>query len=161
MLIHSFSKIETNNFKLKIAGPENNYSKELKVFSKQLNINNKVEFLGMIKGEEKYKLYKEAHVFVAPSYSEVVGMVNLEAAIMNTPVITTFQTGLLKEWNEHGGILVNPNVSEVEEALREAISWTQKQRNARGGMLKEFVLNNYSWERNKNKWIKLYKDLLD
>ena len=160
ILIESFLKINPEGFKLKIAGPENDYSRELKSYVSQFDSGEKIEFLGVIKGYKKYKLYKEAHVFVAPSYSEVIGMVNLEAGIMKTPVITTYQTGLSKEWNEHGGILINPNVSELEDALEKAISWTQEDRKSRGEMLREFVLDNYSWERNLNRWRELYENLL-
>lgn len=160
MLIEAFSKIKIKNIKLKIAGPNSVHQQELIHLVSKLNLKEKVEFLGAVKGAAKFKLYKEAHVFVAPSYSEVVGMVNLEAAIMGTPVITTHQTGLLKQWNSEGGILINPNNLDLKDALTKAVSWTQIERNDRGKMLKEFVLNNYSWERNKNKWDELYGGLL-
>ena len=58
-------------------------------------------------------LFKNAFVFVAPSHSEVIGMVNLEAAILQTPVITTFQTGLLKDWSKNGGFLIEPTENEI------------------------------------------------
>ena len=160
ILIESFIKINPEGYKLKIAGPDNDYSEELKTYTMQFDSGEKIEFLGVVKGDKKYKLYKEAHVFVAPSYSEVIGMVNLEAAIMSTPVITTFQTGLLKDWGNNGGILINPNISELKKALDKAISWTQEERKSRGEMLRELVLNNYSWERNLNRWVELYKNLL-
>jgi glycosyltransferase involved in cell wall biosynthesis len=160
ILIEAYSKINQKEFKLKIAGPNSIHKSELIEYVKKLNIDHKVEFVGMISGNAKYELYKNAHVFVAPSYSEVVGMVNLEAALMGTPVITTYQTGLYKEWNNEGGILINPNVIELKKALSNAMSWGKLERNERGKRLKEFVIKNYSWEKNGYKWEKLYRSLI-
>lgn len=159
LLIRAFAKINPKNVKLKIAGPANNYQHELIELAKDLDIESKVEFLGMVSGAEKYQLYKDAWVFVAPSYSEVVGMVNLEAGILETPVITTHQTGLYHDWNENGGVLINPNVEELTKALSYAIQWSESERDTRGKTLRKFIMNHYSWERNIIKWIELYEGL--
>lgn len=161
LLINAFNRLKDKDIKLKIAGPENSYTKELKKLANSLGISSRVEFLGKIIGKEKFLLYKNAHVFVAPSHSEVIGMVNLEAAIMSTPVITTWQTGLYTEWNNEGGILINPNINELENALEKSISWSLQERIDRGEKLKNFVINNYSWEKNVYKWNNLYNDLVD
>ncbi len=160
LLIKAFSKQKNSKFKLKIAGSDNKHTAELIEYVAKLGMSKTIEFVGMVTGVEKFMLYKYAHVFVAPSYSEVIGMVNLEAAIVGTPVITTYQTGLYKEWNNEGGILVNPNEDELKAALTKALSWSESERNDRGKKLKEFVEKNYSWERNAHKWEDLYRSLL-
>ncbi len=159
LLIKAFSKLKDTDIRLKIAGPFSEYKKELDVLIKSLDIENRVDFLGIVTGKEKYQLFKDAWVFVAPSYSEVVGMVNLEAGILSTPVITTYQTGLYKEWNDNGGILINPNIEELYKALSEIINWTETERNDRGNSLKQFIIENYSWEKNIFTWIELYRGL--
>ena len=159
LLIKAVSKLKDKDIRLKIAGPMNEYKNELDILIKNLNIQNRVEFLGMVTGKEKFQLFKDAWVFVAPSFSEVVGMVNLEAGILGTPVITTYQTGLYKAWNKEGGILINPNIDELFSALSASIDWTQEERDARGNALKAFIIENYSWEKNIFKWIELYKGL--
>ncbi len=159
LLIKAFSKINNNNFILKIAGSINQYQNELKKLAKSLGLQEKVEFCGLITGEEKFKLYKNAFVFVAPSYSEVIGMVNLEAAIMKTPVITTYQTGLLKDWSKNGGELINPNIEELVTALNIMTNWNERERDERGELLYSFVEEYYSWEKQFNSWIDLYTNL--
>jgi len=159
LLLKAFANVNPKNVKLKIAGPANNYQHELIELVKDLDIESKVEFLGMVSGIEKYQLYKDAWVFVAPSYSEVVGMVNLEAGVLETPVITTYQTGLYAEWNENGGVLINSNVGELSKALSDAIQWSDSERDDRGKKLKQFIIEHYSWERNIYKWIELYEGL--
>ncbi|WP_040279619.1 glycosyltransferase [Psychroserpens damuponensis] len=161
LLIKAFSNINPEGFKLKIAGNFSDYKQKLDELVVSLGMEHKVEFLGLITGEEKIVYFKNAHVFVAPSHSEVVGMVNLEAAIYKTPVITTFQTGLKKEWSQNGGMLVNPNLNEIETALKTALNWTVKQRNDNGLKLHNFVLKSYSWQYRFNDWVKLYQNMLN
>jgi glycosyltransferase involved in cell wall biosynthesis len=125
-----------------------------------LSLQSRVQFIGLVTGEKKAKLFKDAFLFVAPSYSEVIGMVNLEAASLKTPVITTFQTGLRKEWNENGGILINPNQDELTQALEKVLKWTKKERDIKGEILYNFVKQNYSWESRLSDWINIYSDII-
>lgn len=157
LLLKSFSKLNNSDFKIVIAGKLNDYQKSLKLLINSLKLEGKVEFLGMVKGKEKIDLIKNAFVLVAPSYSEVIGMVNLEAGILKTPVITTFQTGLKMDWNSNGGRLINPNVNELSDVLKEVLSWSISQRNKNGEKLYNFVVKNYSWSLRFKDWKKLYK----
>jgi glycosyltransferase involved in cell wall biosynthesis len=155
LLIDVFASLKTLDFDLKIAGPENAYTSQLKEKVKQLK-DSRIEFLGAVRGQEKKQIFRNAYVFVAPSYSEVVGMVNLEAAMMGTPVITTHQTGLLNKWSHNGGILINPNREELRNAMVNASKWTNQERDTAGKKLREFVIKEYSWKVNKPKWEALY-----
>jgi glycosyltransferase involved in cell wall biosynthesis len=158
LLIDVFASLKTLDFDLKIAGPENAYTSQLKEKVKQLK-DSRIEFLGAVRGQEKKQIFRNAYVFVAPSYSEVVGMVNLEAAMMGTPVITTHQTGLLNKWSHNGGILINPNREELRNAMVNASKWTNQERDTAGKKLREFVIKEYSWKVNKPKWEALYNSM--
>lgn len=159
VLIQSFSKIDNKKIKLKIVGFQNNYSNVLKKICVDLKIDNRVEFIDGVNGQEKYKLYANAKAFVAPSYSEAIGMVNLEAAICKTPVVTTFNTGIKPEWNNNGGLMINPELEHLTNALNQVNNWSDSERNERGLKLCEFVKNNYSWEKKGHLWIDLYNSL--
>jgi len=161
ILLESISNLKNFNLSLKIAGSSNDYKIYLEKLVVKLGLEKKVEFLGLVKGKEKLDYIRNAFVLVAPSHSEVIGMVNLEAAVLKTPVITTYQTGLNSEWNTNGGRLVNPNVLELEKVLEEIQSWTFKQRNINGEKLSSFVIKKYSWEKRFNDWLKLYKNTID
>lgn len=156
ILLKSYSKLSEKTTKLKIAGPFNQYKSHLEQLVEDLGVKKNVEFLGLVKGEAKTKLYKNAFVFVAPSYSEVVGMVNLEAALHKTPVITTYQTGLRTGWNNNGGILINPNEKELFNALSKVLNWTINERNENGEKLYNFVKKEYSWQNKIEDWKRLY-----
>jgi len=162
ILIQAFSKLKTKNIKLKIAGKINNYKKTLENLIDSLPIEeSSIEFLGMVTGKKKYQLYQNAFVFVAPSYSEVIGMVNLEAALLKTPVITTYQTGLDLSWNENGGKLINPTTEELTNALNTFLSISQEERINLGNKLHNFVLKKYSWENRINDWEELYNKCIE
>lgn len=160
-LLISFEKIRDLNFTLKIAGGFNEYKQVLEKIIIDLNIEKRVTFLGLIKGEQKTKIIQNAWVLVAPSFSEVIGMVNLEAASLKTPVITTYQTGIKVEWNKNGGILINPNSNELTKALKSVVLWSKEERIKNGEKLFRFVEKKYSWERNLNKWIDLYRNTIN
>ena len=159
LIINALSKISSKNLKIKILGAENEYSNYLKSIISKLNLNDKVEFLGAVYSEEKYKIIANSRALIAPSYSEAIGMVNLEAAACKTPVITTFQTGIKKEWGINGGKLINPNELELEKAITECLSWNESERKERGESLYRFAYENYSWEKNGKLWDELYDSL--
>lgn len=159
LLIKSFSQVENDNFILKIAGNFNDYKEELQQIVYSLGLKNKVEFLGQVKGDLKVNLIKNAWVMVSPSFSDVIGMVNLEAASLKTPMITTHNTGLKKDWDSNGGKLINPNIDELTIALKEVLNWSLEERNKNGEQLFDFVKNNYTWESRIRDWELLYKNL--
>ena len=159
ILLQAMSLIDNKKIKLKIVGTPNSYSDTLKKLARNLGIENQIEFTGAIFGNEKYALYANAKAFVAPSYSEAIGMVNLEAATCKTPVITTYNTGINSEWNKNGGILINPQVTELKKAINDAISWSPEERLQRGKQLSDYVINNYSWEKKGSMWDDLYNSL--
>jgi glycosyltransferase involved in cell wall biosynthesis len=156
-LIIAFNELSDKKVKLKIAGEINDYKKELDFLIKEFGIEKRVDFLGLVKNNNKEILIKDAFVLVAPSHSEVIGMVNLEGAIYKVPVITTYQTGINKKWSENGGRLINPNKEELINALKEVLKWSNKERELNGQKLHNFVLNNYSWDKRFLDWIKLYQ----
>lgn len=159
ILIESITKIDDKKIKVKIVGSQNHYSNELKKKCEKLGISHRVEFIGGVFGDEKYNLFANAKAFVAPSYSEAIGMVNLEAASCNTPVITTFNTGINPNWNENGGLMINPSVDELTKAINKVSRWSDTERNERGVILSNYVKNNYSWENKGHLWIELYNSL--
>jgi glycosyltransferase involved in cell wall biosynthesis len=150
------SKIENKKIKLKIIGTQNEYSEKLKLKCVELNLDNRIEFVGGVFGNQKYSLYTNAKAFIAPAYSEAIGMVNLEAAACKTPVITTYNTGISNDWNKNGGIMINPNVIELTKAINEIVNCSTFDRNERGVALSNFVINNYSWEEKGHLWDDLY-----
>lgn len=159
LLVDAFGELQNKAIKLYLVGFKNEYSDVVFQLVKKRNLIDRVVFLGGSVDERKYKLFSDAKVFVAPSHSEVIGMVNLEAAMCHTPVITTFNTGINPDWEKHGGLLIHPNRSELVSALNQAVAWSVEERIDRGNQLSEFAVNNYSWQKRGYLWDELYRSL--
>jgi glycosyltransferase involved in cell wall biosynthesis len=87
-----------------------------------------------------------------------MGLVNLEAASVGLPVITTHETGLY-DWEEKGGVLVHPRVEELRCALKRVFSWSEHERQERGRKLRQLVERRYSWQAVGPQWLELYAGL--
>ncbi|SDC80090.1 MULTISPECIES: glycosyltransferase [unclassified Candidatus Frackibacter] len=94
-LINSLESVLKADLKRKLLivgdGPER---KNLVQMTKDLGINEQVEFLGRKERKELIKLYKIADVFVFSSLSETQGMVITEALAGKTPVVALEGTGV-------------------------------------------------------------------
>jgi glycosyltransferase involved in cell wall biosynthesis len=163
ILIQAFAQsVPGKDWRLVIVGPDSTpeYTVKLKTLVQKLGIKNQVIFKGQIFGPQKWHLYRKAWAFCAPSRTEVVGLVNLEAAAAKTPVVTTYETGLF-DWEEGAGILIEPDTEKLSQALTGVFSWSEEERNERGQKLRQLVENRYSWEAVGQQWLNLYSGLLE
>tara|TARA_R110000782_G_scaffold95970_5_gene180193 strand:+ start:208 stop:1365 length:1158 start_codon:yes stop_codon:yes gene_type:complete len=163
ILLHAFAKSNLNrDWRLVIIGPvwSNIYYKKLNDIVIQYNMEDRVNILGSLFDEEKNKWLRKAWIVVVPSHSEVVGLVNLEAAACNTPSITTRQTGLY-DWDKGGGVLIEPDIGELVIALKNACSWSNSEQVERGNRSRQLVLDKYSWRAVLPQWHSLYMSLLE
>lgn len=84
---------------------ENNIKNKIREYE----LNNCVEMVGWVSGEEKEKLLRKANLFVLPSYNEGLPMAILEAMSYGIPVVST-DVGSISEvvHNHETGILIKP-----------------------------------------------------
>lgn len=161
LLIAAFARTRpSRSFRLLIVGPTDNpgYTARLRTQIQALGLEDCVTFLGPVFGPQKLQLYRNAWAFCAPSHSEAIGLVNLEAAAAGTPVITTHETGLY-DWEEGGGLLIHPRVEELCRALEQIFSWSESERQERGRTLRRLVERRYSLEAVGPQWQALYGEL--
>ncbi|MBR6893100.1 MAG: glycosyltransferase family 4 protein [Bacteroidaceae bacterium] len=88
-LINAFAKVAPKHPDWKIALSGNGEVQKARVLARELGIENQVELLGWISGENKDKAYKQASVFCLPSYAEGFPMAVLDAWAYRLPVVTT------------------------------------------------------------------------
>jgi len=161
ILIEAFARARKPfDCRLLIVGPDSTreYTAKLKDEVRALQIEQQVIFLGPVFDEKKWALYRHAWAFCAPSHSETVGLVNLEAAAARVPVVTTHETGLF-DWEEGGAILVHPQVEQLQVALDQVFSWSDSERQDRGRRLRRLVERRYSSEAVGPLWLHLYQEL--
>lgn len=158
LLIRAFARARLEpSWQLAIAGPWEvpNYIRMLQAEVAKNGLHDQVKFLGPVFGGTKQELICKAWVQVLPTFSEGQAMINLETATYNVPSITTFQAGLY-DWQEGGGLLIQPDVEELADKLGQVSRWSLEERNRRGARLRQWVRRNYSFDATMPKWEKLY-----
>jgi len=161
VLIEAFSRaLSGTEWQLAIAGPEEvpAYANKLRYQIKTLGLEAQVKFVGPVYDQQKIEWLKRAWVLVAPSLTEVVGMVNLEASACQTPTVTTFATGLV-DWCDGGGLLVNSDASSLQDALQAVASWSMEERLERGCRSRALIEKRYALEVVGHQWLDLYSEL--
>lgn len=163
ILINAFARSNKGqNFRLVIIGsdftPE--YTAKLKSQVRLLGIEKQVTFLGPIFGLQKWRLYQDAWAGCLPSRSDSISITSLEFASASTPTVTTHESGLF-DWEEGGGILVQPQVEQVSQALEQVFSWSETERRARGIQSRQLVERRYSWQAVGPLWLELYSRLIE
>jgi glycosyltransferase involved in cell wall biosynthesis len=140
-----------------VAGPEEDpaHARMLRNRAVELGMAERIIFTGPAYGEQKVRLLANAWAVVVPSHTEVVGMVNLEAAWCRTPSITTHATGL-HDWAEGGGTLVDGSIEQLRDALATAASWDSATRAQRGNASRSLVERRYVLDSIGPQWLDLY-----
>lgn len=135
------------------------YKKRLEAMVKELQIDQKVKFLGFVAQEEKFKLLAKAHVLINPSVHEGWGLVNIEANSVRTPVVAYRAKGLIDSIKDgQTGILCRTN--SPEELTKNIYSLLKNNRlyeslqNGAFSWSKEF-----SWEKSCVKGLKLIEEV--
>lgn len=157
LLIEAFAASALDaSWELLIVGPEEipEYAGKLKKMAIEA-APRRIRFLGHCYGEKKLRLLASSWVLAAPSHSEVIGMVNLEAAAMRTPSITTHATGLT-DWENFGGKLIESAVGPIIKALEEAADWSLQERLARGNSMRKLVEDKFSLTTVGEQWTNFY-----
>lgn len=158
-LIRAFSSSAlSSEWRLVIAGPEEdiNYVKKIKCLAETSR--RKIEFIGPTYGQKKTHLLQRAWALVVPSYTEVIGMVNLEAGALNTPSLTTVETGLT-DWESGGGVIVSNDENILRTELERTAAWTMADRLERGKLSRSLIESRYSLGVVGLQWMQLYQKL--
>ena len=105
-------------YKMKLAGERSGeYYEMLVKLSEELGISQKVEFLGLVTGEEKNLLYAQAKCLLLISKSENFGNVIVEALSQGTPVIASKGTPWPLLEKRGAGFWIDAEPEQVSEAV--------------------------------------------
>jgi len=120
-----------------------------------------VEFPGLVQGEAKDMLYREADIFVLPSPMENFSMVVLDALAYGVPAIATKGTPWSELESEHCGWWIEQGVEPLKHALRDALSTTTSGLHLLGANGRALAERKYQWSAIAGKLIDCYKKILD
>ncbi len=108
-----------------------------------LGLEDRVHFVGQVKGAEKFSLYQNADAFVLPTSQENFGLVLIEAMACGTPVVTTKGTDIWQDVEASGGAtIVAQAAMEIADAVQAIVTNPEKQR-AMGSAARPWVFKTY------------------
>lgn len=155
-------KEQLTDYTINIAGEgDADYIASLKNKAKELGIEKLINFRGGVYGEEKWKLFREADVFVLPTYSENFGIVVGEALACGTPVITTKGTPWEELNTEHCGWWTEIGTEATKEALLSFLNISTCELQEMGYNGRKLIENKYSTKKIAHDMLLLYKKQLD
>ena len=115
VLIQAFKNVNSiiKNAHLVLGGPDEGSEIELRNLSKQLGIENKVHFTGLIGSSERLLLFAASDIFVLAGYAgENFGVAVVEAMAARIPVVVSNNVWIFKEIEDYGAGLVTPVTAE-------------------------------------------------
>jgi glycosyltransferase involved in cell wall biosynthesis len=156
-LLNALSLLPANT-ELKLAYHNAKLEKRLKVQAHQLNLSDRVHFLGARNPSQLARLYQEADLFVLPSSSEVLPSVVAEAMLCGTPVVATNVGGIVEQVGPFG-ITVPPG--QVDALVRAIMNIFSKYGDfsERGRQMAEFARERSSIENMIQRHTQLYSKL--
>ncbi len=132
------------NVNLIIAGKGDDEDR-LIALSKQLGIENNIEFVGFVDENEKVELLKKSWVFVNPSSKEGWGVVNIEANHFGTPVVGFNVYGVRDSVKDGVSGFLAENYDDFADKIRLLLS-DKLLVNKFGKTCKDWA-NNFSWDK--------------
>lgn len=149
---------------LVIAGPDDeNYKKEviLQIENCKLKIGRDVIFTGILLGEDRISAYRNADVFILPSYSENFGMVIVEALAFCLPVVITKGIGISKKIKKAGaGFMVEKEINQVAEAVLRILNNPDLAKKM-GEQGRELVKREFSCDKIAERFIEEYQEVVN
>ena len=141
--------------------------KELKKLVKELRLESKIEFIESCSNDMRNKYYKLADVIVMPSVSdnnsiEGFGIVFLEANYYKAPVIGTATGGIIEAIIDgETGLLVKPN--DLNDLVEKIVYLYENKdiRNRMGDAGHNRVVNQFSWDKIINDYIRIFQEVLN
>ena len=151
---------ELKGYQILIAGPkENSYYDEMVKKCNDLEVSDIVQFVGPVYGEEKWKMYREADVFILPTITENFGIVIAEALASGTPVITT-DGAPWEDLNVYNcGWWIKIGKEPLKTALRSYMDTTVTQLETMGKNGRKLICDKYSSQSVARQFMEMYQNL--
>ncbi|GAB4225013.1 MAG: glycosyltransferase [Stanieria sp.] len=161
-LIPALGKLTHQSFTFVLAGNgDAEYEIEIEKLLYKHNIYAHTHRVGFVQGEYKNLLFQGADIFALTSYSENFGIAVLEALAVGIPALVTPGVALasvLKQ--ERIGYVTDLNIDAIASSIEHCLLNLSEVREM-GDRAREFILENYTWDKIATKMIAIYQTILD
>lgn len=159
-LLLAWANIQPRGWVLQIVGPdEGGHLGQVLALAERLGISEQVQYLGEFDDRAKWTVYRDADLFVLPTFSENFGVVVAEALSQGLPVITTTGTPW-EDLRTYGcGWWVEPSVAGLQAALMEAFALPAGRLVGMGERGRDYV-QRYDWSVIAGQMLEAYRWVL-
>ena len=149
LLLGAFQRIARarSDLWLVLAGPDHqDYEVHVRALARQVGIEHRVLFTGLLQGELKLAALVDADLFVLPSYAENFGTAIIEALACGLPVLISDQVNIYPELSAAGvATVVTCSVDSVADGIESALADTGARQRIRT-LGPAFVRAHYTWD---------------
>ena len=151
LLLQGFAQASKDidpEIQLAIAGPgPSSYIAELKRLAYELQISDRIHWLGMLRGDRKWGALRSADAFILPSHQENFGIAVAEAMACSTPVLISDKVNIWREIDASKGGLVQPDTADgARNLIRKFYRRCAEERILIGTAAREGFLRNFELE---------------
>lgn len=118
----------------------------------------RIDWIGPVWGEERWKFFQGADLFCLPSHSENFGLAVLDACQVGTPVLTTDTTPWGASLGGGRGYICHPDAASVQVAL-EGFLKEGRWEEARRQELADWAWREFDWDALAGRYIDFYAGL--
>lgn len=162
LLIPAFGLLHSQfpNSHLVIAGPDSvGFMPTVQSYLQAANCENAVTITGMLTGDLKQAALAAANVYALTSYSEGFSMSVLEGMASGLPCVITKACNFPEAGEAGVAKVVDLEIGAIADALTELLS-DLPQAKIMGNSARDFVFQEYTWNKIATKLIAVYKSLL-
>jgi len=163
LLIPALGKLVSNHYNLVFvlagSGPAR-YEGEVRKLLHGYGMTEHTIMTGFVEGRTKWSIFREADIFVLPSYHENFGVAAVEAMSVGIPVVISDQVGIHEEVSKAGaGLVVSQNSEELTQAIAKLLD-SAVLRERMGMEARQLVERKFSWEQGAEILSCVYEDVL-
>jgi len=164
ILIEAFARIaeEYPLLHLVMAGPdETNWITSLQKEAKDLQIEDRITWTGMLKGDLKWGAINSAECLVLPSHSENFGVIIAESLACSIPVIITNKINIWQEIQESEAGFISPDdVSGITQSLQKWMVLDNAEKKRFGVNAKECFSKNFDINLSAKRFVEIIQNEL-
>lgn len=151
---------ELQGYKILVAGEgEADYVEAMKRMICDRGLQDIVQLIGGVYGDEKWRLFQTSDFFVLPTHSENFGLAIAESLASGTPVITTVGTPWSDLNSAEAGAWIEIGTEPLVKTLRRFLSLSEDELEAMGRNGRKLIETKYSAHVMAEQMLEVYKGL--